>query len=234
LLPFFEEQQLHNLLDYSTPPLNFGTFSGAANATAANTRIPIFLCPSDQGEVPKLSFGPNNYVACTGTGTIGYGHLRTGGDGVFFDSSKIAFRQITDGSSHTVAFSESLLGNNVPSSGTVPSDASLHVIELTGGSDTTPMACQAGIGVWSSVRGAKWINGHYGDTLYNHYYLPNAAEWDCGNGSHNKALTSARSRHPEGVHVMYCDGHVDFVLDSVDLAVWRATATRSADELITN
>ena len=232
LLPYFEEEQLQKLIDYKSPPLTFGSSSGAANALAATTRIPVFLCPSDAGEVPGLSFGPNNYVANTGTGTVGYGHLRTGGDGVFFDNSKIGFRQITDGSSHTIAFSESLLGDNVPSSGAVPQNAHLQVIELTGGSDTTPTACEAGLGAWSSIRGAKWINGHYGDTLYNHYYPPNAPQWDCGNASHNKALTSVRSRHTEGVHVMYCDGHVDFILDGIDLALWRAQATRAGEEVV--
>lgn len=232
LLPYLEEENLQELIDFSSPPLTFGSFSGAVNATAASTIIPLFLCPTDQGQVPGLTFGPNNYVANTGTGTVLYGHLKTGGDGVFYDGSKIGFRKITDGSSHTVAFAESLLGNNIPSTGTVPSYPDLHVIELTGGSDTTPTACAAGVGTWSSIRGAKWINGHYGDTLYNHFYRPNAAEWDCGNGSHNKGLTSARSMHPDGVQIMFCDGHVDFVTDSIDLSLWRALATREGNETV--
>jgi prepilin-type N-terminal cleavage/methylation domain-containing protein/prepilin-type processing-associated H-X9-DG protein len=230
LLPYMEEQQLQDLINYKFPPLTFGSNSGAVNAKAAETLISLFLCPSDRGEVPGLSFGPNNYVANTGTGTVLYGHLKTGGDGVFYDGSKIAFRQITDGSTYTAAFSESILGDNVPTTGTVPRSSDLAVIELTGGSDTTPTACGAGVGTWSVVRGAKWINGHYGDTLYNHYYQPNAAEWDCGNGSHNKALVSARSMHPGGVQVMFCDGHVTFVGNDVQLDVWRAYATRAGNE----
>src|SRR5262249_60115500 len=91
LLPYLEEERLHDLLDYNSPPLTFGSASGMANAPAAQTVIPIFLCPSDRGEVPNLSFGPNNYVANTGTGLVNYGHLKTGGDGVFFDGSKISF-----------------------------------------------------------------------------------------------------------------------------------------------
>jgi prepilin-type processing-associated H-X9-DG protein len=75
------------------------------------------------------------------------------------------------------------------------------------------------------------INGHYGDTLYNHYFPPNAVEWDCGNAYHNKALTSARSMHSSGVQVMFCDGHLAFIDDGVDLSVWRAFATRSGDEV---
>jgi hypothetical protein len=126
-----EEQQLQDLINYKFPPLTFGTNSGAVNAKAAETLVSLFLCPSDRGEVPGLSFGPNNYVANTGTGTVLFGHLRTGGDGVFYDGSKIAFRQITDGSTYTAAFSESILGDNVPTTGTVPRRSDLAVIELT-------------------------------------------------------------------------------------------------------
>ena len=51
-----------------------------------------------------------------------------------------------------------------------------------------PAACDAGTGVWNAKRGEQWINGHYGNTLYNHYYTPNpVGKWDCGNASHNKA-----------------------------------------------
>jgi prepilin-type N-terminal cleavage/methylation domain-containing protein/prepilin-type processing-associated H-X9-DG protein len=232
LLPYAEEASLQNLIDYSSPPLTFGSLSGATNALAAETVISFFLCPGDRGYVPSSAFGPTNYVANTGTGTISYGHLQTGGDGVFFDGSQISLRQITDGSAHTAAFSESLLGDNEPSGGTVPMSRELHVLELSGGTDTAPTACAAGVGTWSSIRGAKWINGHYGDTLYNHFYPPNSVEWDCGNAYHNKALTSARSMHSGGVQVMFCDGHVEFVRNEIEMTIWRALATRDGGEVI--
>ena len=96
LLPYLEEQNLQNLIDFKSPPLTFGTASGDANAAAANTAIPLFLCPSDVGQMQGLTFGPNNYVACTGSGTVNAGFIKLA-DGVFFDSSQITFRQITDG-----------------------------------------------------------------------------------------------------------------------------------------
>ena len=231
ILPYVEEENLRTLIDFRSPPLTFGTSSGAANATAANTVIPMFLCPSDQGFISGSTFGPTNYVANTGSGTVQYGNLKAG-DGVFFDGSAIGFRKITDGSSHTAAFAESLLGHNTPVTGATPTEAGWQVLELAGGSDTTPLACDAGSGSWSGVRGAKWINGHYGDTLYNHYYAPNAPQWDCGNAYHNKALTSTRSMHPGGVQVMFCDSHVEFVVNGIDLDVWRAFATRAGDEVL--
>jgi len=234
LLPYVEEDVLQDLIDFKTPPLTFGASSGAKNARAATTIVPMFLCPTDRGEVTGLTFGPNNYVACTGSGTVNYGHLKTGGDGIFFDSSKIGFRQLLDGSAHTVAFSESLLGPGtvVSTIGPIPADANMQVLEVSGGNQPTPTDCGAGTGVWSSVRGAKWINGHYGDTLYNHYYLPNPREWDCGNGSHNMSIAGPRSMHPGGVQVMYADSHVDFVVNEIELVVWRALATRNGNEVL--
>jgi prepilin-type processing-associated H-X9-DG protein len=78
-----------------------------------------------------------------------------------------------------------------------------------------------------------WINGHYGNTLYNHYYTPNqAGKWDCGNGSHNKGLTAARSCHAGGVNVLLADGAVRFVRNSIQLATWRALATRDGGEVV--
>jgi len=232
ILPYLEEQNLAQLIDPKTPPLDFSTASGANNAKAANTWISVFICPSDVGAVPNSLFGPTNYVGNVGSGTVAFGSIKKA-DGVFFDGSQISFRQITDGTTYTAAFSESLLGPgaSMASAGTTPMNSSLEVIELSGSSDTTPMACGAGVGTWSGIRGAKWINGHFGDTLYNHYYTPNAPQWDCGNGSHNKAIIAARSAHPGGVQVMFCDGHLGFVTDGVNIDIWRAYSTRAGNEV---
>ena len=224
LLPYLEGNTLEDLIDYKSPPLTFGANSGLKNEPVAKTRVELFLCPSDLGNVPDNSFGPNNYVGNVGSGTVNNGSIKTS-DGPFFDGSKVNMRKLTDGTVKTVAFSESTLGNNRPSTGSVPMEPTLEVLELSGSTATTATLCEAGSGVWSGIRGAKWINGHFGDTLYNHFYPPNSDQWDCGNGSHNFALTSTRSRHPGGVMSLYCDGHVDFTPNEIDLTVWRSLAT---------
>jgi prepilin-type processing-associated H-X9-DG protein len=76
------------------------------------------------------------------------------------------------------------------------------------------------------------MNGHYGDTIYNHGLPPNSEIFDCGNTSHNSGLTAARSRHTGGVMTLLCDGSVRFVSDSVDLGIWRALATRAGGEVV--
>ncbi len=225
LLPYCEQQELHNLVDYSFP------LSHPKNVAASQIPVDFLICPSDQvrGKVAGLPDAGTNYVANNGSGTVAFG-LIAAGDGVFTQQN-LGFRDLRDGSSNVAAFSESLLGWGSASTTTTPHDPRREVLEVPGGGDTTPAACAAGSGVWSGKRGGKWIDGHYGNSLYNHFYAPNAAQWDCGNGSHNKALSTARSNHPGGVDLLKCDGSVQVLSDSIDLAVWRALATREGGEV---
>ena len=228
LLPFVEQDNLQRLCDYSTPP------TSPTNLAASQTRVPLFVCPSDpaNGQVPGLPDFGSNYVVNNGSGTVAFG-LIASGDGLF-TQTPVRIADITDGTSNTVAFSESTLGKGAVPATPTASDYRFLVIELPGGSDTTPADCGAAAGTWSAKRGGKWIDGHYGNTLYNHYYTPNPATWDCGNASHNKGLSTARSYHSGGVNVALADGSVRFVSDAVALPTWRALATRAGGEVVGN
>jgi len=226
LLPYVEQSNLQKLVDFTQSP------SSAANLAASQTLVPLFLCPSDAnyGRVPGSMHAGTNYVANVGSGDIGYG-LIASGDGLF-TQTPLGFRDLLDGSSNTVAFSETLLGNGTGSPGPAPTDPRRDVLEVPAGSDPTPGACAGGAGVYSGMRSAKWIDGHYGNALYNHYFPPNARDWDCGNGHHNKALSTARGGHPGGVNALWADGSVRFVADGIALAHWHAVATRGGGEVV--
>jgi len=229
LLPYSEQANLQDLIDFDVPPLPFG---GTFDDAAAKVSVPIFLCPSDRDQIPGNPYGPTNYVACSGSGLVNNGSL-VDADGIFFAASSIRFRDITDGTSNTVCFSESLLGSGAsPATGAAPQR---EVIEISGGTATSPGVCGSAVsggGTWTAVRGAKWINGHFGDAIYNHYYGPNSQTPDCGNAFHNHALTAARSRHAGGVHALLCDGSVRFVGENIGLNIWHALATRSGGEVV--
>jgi prepilin-type N-terminal cleavage/methylation domain-containing protein len=224
ILPFVEQGNVHQLVDYTQP------LSAAANQVALATSIKLFVCPSDgqKGRVPGAETGGTNYVVNNGSGTVGFG-LIASGDGLFTQTN-VGFRQITDGLSNTAAASESTLGTGRTATGTMPLDAHRDILEVPGGNDPTPADCQAAAGAWVGQRGAKWLDGHYGNSLYNHYYQPNAATWDCGNGSHNKGLWSARSWHTGGVNLLAADGSLRMVGNQVELGIWRALATREGGE----
>jgi len=241
LLPFVDRGNLENLLNYDVPPLNafnFGSFDAIEvqkNDDAAKLRIPLLVCPSDKDAVPGSAFGGISYPASAGSGLNGAGASDDGGisnaDGVIFSQSKTRFRDITDGTSNTICFGEQLLGDGqdvAPAGG----DYRNRVVELSMGTQTTPVACDPDAApAWSGQRGAKWINGHLADTMYNHWYGPNANLPDCHNGFHNFALVSARSAHTGGVQVALTDGSCRFISENINLDIWRALATRSGGEV---
>jgi prepilin-type N-terminal cleavage/methylation domain-containing protein/prepilin-type processing-associated H-X9-DG protein len=226
VLPYVEQTNLQNLVDFTVPVTHAG------NQAASQTPVKLFTCPSDggQGRVPGSLHAGTNYVANNGSGTIAFG-LIAEGDGLFTQSS-LGFRDVLDGLSNTAAISESLLGHGQTTSGPTPADFRREVLEVPGASDPTPAACAAASGTWSGQRGARWIDGHYGNSLYNHFYAPNSSVWDCGNGSHNKGLFTARSRHPGGVELLMCDGSVRLVADTINLDAWRSLATRGGGEVV--
>ncbi len=234
LLPYAEQANLQQLLDFNVPPLDFGIPGWQANNVAAHTTVGIYVCPSDLGRIETSSFGVTNYIGCTGSGLINNGSS-TDSDGVIYARSSTKFRDLYDGTTTTAAFSETLLGNGVDSTGATPKNPKLQSILLPLGTPTTPAACTPNATTaWSGARGAKWINGHYQDTLYNHYYTPNSPTSDCNNAFHNFALTAARSNHPGGVHVLMCDGSVHFIGDNVDVDVWHGLGSREGSETITS
>jgi prepilin-type processing-associated H-X9-DG protein len=71
-------------------------------------------------------------------------------------------------------------------------------------------------------KGMFWLIGRPFGTLYNHGIAPN-------HPSCNPAI-AAGSFHDHGVNVLFLDGRVQFVKDSIDPNVWYALGTRAGDE----
>ena len=236
LLPFVEENGIEGQIDFAAPPATFNVppatiYDGGRNYPAAICRPAVFHCPADaiRGHVPGLEYGGTNYAACTGSGNAA-GSLAAA-DGIFFLGSQIHYGEIGDGASNTVAFSERTLGDGGPPG--AAADMRRVMREFPGASDPTLATCDGSAGGWwNRERGAKWIVGNYGNTLYNHSLPPNATECDCMNATQQKASAAARSEHPRGVQALYCDGSVRFVADAINLRIWQAAATRAGSEPI--
>jgi prepilin-type processing-associated H-X9-DG protein len=179
--------------------------------------------------VSGSEFAATNYAANAGSGLAG-GALATG-DGAFYLGVAVRVKDITDGTSHTAAFCERTLGigSELPAD---TRDAARSMREIPGTTTPDATACDAaGGGTWNQERGAKWIVGNYGNTLYNHALVPNAADYDCLNATQQKGRMAARSLHPGGVNTLLCDASVRFIIDGVEPAAWRALATRAGNEL---
>lgn len=75
--------------------------------------------------------------------------------------------------------------------------------------------------------------GDLGHTIYNHNMMIN--ERSCTNGGLIQLGSwSAGSLHSGGAFSTFADGHVQFVRDSVELAVWRALSSRNGGETVEN
>ena len=179
--------------------------------------------------VPNVAYGGGNYVCNVGTGMSSSGAY-TGdyvtGDGVFLLNNPLRFANITDGLSDTMAMSEALLGDGQgPLTGSAPNNVNREALLLSGSTLTTPQSCGGGAtggAFWSGAyNGNAWINGGYWATDYNAYNTPNSPNCDCLNTANNYGLKAARSMHVNGVNVLFCDGSVHFVNNSVSLATWR-------------
>ena len=241
LAPFYEESGLLADLDLTVPLYTgFGPEAVAAqNRPVVARLVPLFLCPSDLGQPVSETFGPTNYAACTGTGADGGTPFET--DGLFFINSQIRGKNVGDGLSKTVAFSESILGTGpratTSPTGIVP-DTGYGFIFKTPLSEA---ACSRPFYYnFTDLRGFSWANGEYRTTLYNHAREPNADELDCLAAVMNTAdmakmyagygWRTARSRHPGGVHIALADAAVRFLGDAVAPQVWRAVSTREGGE----
>ncbi|MCY3013601.1 MAG: DUF1559 domain-containing protein [Planctomycetota bacterium] len=241
LAPYYEQEQLLNALDL-TVPLYIGlTPSDIApqNKPIVKLTIPLFLCPSDISIPVSDNFGPTNYAGCTGSGAGGGSPFDT--DGIYYINSKTRHRDVRDGLSKTVAFSESILGAG-PLATT--NRAAVNAKTGYGFALTAPLTDAACARPFyynlSDLRGFSWANGEYRTTLYNHARIPNDPTMDCLAAlmsDPNKARMyagygwrTARSRHPGGVNTGMADSSVQFVADDVDSVVWRAAATRDGGE----
>ncbi len=108
LLPYVEEEGLHNLIDFN---YNYSDVTNAPqHAQVSEMKIPMFVCPSEQQPVPKVgtkqSHFPPNYGANQGTWFTFDPSTGKTGNGAFLVNVKLNDRAFTDGMSKTLAFSE--------------------------------------------------------------------------------------------------------------------------------
>ncbi len=256
LLPYLENQTLHDLLDLSLPMYMPGSGYPISqpNRLGVSQMLPEFLCPSDVGERIRDGLGPTNYVVCGGSGSRGGSPFDA--NGVFYTNSATSIANITDGTSHTVAASESLLGQETSVTAGVYSGYGVErhykfILSFTGGPEVTDAQCDgtqyfnSTQATGNSPRGFSWASGEYRCALYNHYYPPNARQFDCIKSASNDPTPgpgnpilysawgwrAARSMHPGGVNILMADGSGRFLSDEVEPTVWIALATRDGDEV---
>lgn len=124
VLPFIEQANLQNLIDFSQPLYVGPAWMARLNpqfVPAAQTIVPTFLCPSDGANPLRTTITADgtsvqmaglNYSFSYGSGTSTHYDDRYTTDGIVWENSWATFGHITDGTSNTVLVSEMLLGDN--------------------------------------------------------------------------------------------------------------------------
>jgi len=233
LLPFLGRDDLYNSINLndSMPESQLEPPGSVLNATLMQTRVDLFECPSDS--VPA---GGCSYRACAGTGPAPYQAMA----GTPFESTLPGFvrggglvsRNVADGLSNTVFFSEKIVGDRDQTRISGWSDV-FHEPAASGviHPEVLRMACRnvTGTGGHYSYGGAWWLPQGFHATWYNHVLGPNSEIPDCSGSSGTtgggEGAYAARSCHSAGVNAAFGDGSVRFISETIDLAVWRAMAS---------
>jgi prepilin-type N-terminal cleavage/methylation domain-containing protein/prepilin-type processing-associated H-X9-DG protein len=269
ILPQLEQTALYNAINFNWCVDSTGYPNPYPNYTVFHTQVNTYLCPSDPNAwtvANDNTTGNNCYFGSIGATTDILGsnapnysvpslaNVQT--TGLFAFQQSKALNRVLDGTSNTVAFAESTVGNpratarqkligvvNVPlqtgAAGAIQYNAF-----------TSPAGVRAGISQCSQVwngptyspnlqRGDTWTQGAMCATLFNTIVPPNGEsdEWAyCGAYASGAVsnVSNSDSYHPGGVNVLMADGHVQFIKDSVNQIVWWSLGTIAGGEVISS
>lgn len=233
ILPYIEQSNLYNRIDFSSGLTAIGSTTGLAqNRVVAATVVPTFLCPSDDSNDGGLlnnrsdvnnpdalgKWAVTSYKACAGSnwnaGSL-WSWVNSGATGV---GGKNA------GQSDGLNF-----GNGVICSNQGNANSPTKIRDITDGTSNTFIVGEAMPG---------W-------TQWNWWYNPNAATATCAIPL-NRVLKVAKavndwpnnygfaSRHTGGGNFALSDGSVRFISENIDTAMYRAYATISSGEVLSN
>ncbi len=243
LTPYIEQFSIYESLNLDVPLYGHnGVYTGPGegvhpdNVEAVRQMVKVFLCPSDVAERVEPEFGSTNYLGCWGRGAPTHrGTAIWDTDGLFHASRAIRFADITDGTTNTAAFSETLLGPGpVMGHRLDEGNKELVMVQLWSPPISAERCSQIGATA-STFRGARWADGFPLYSAYYHWVRPNSDVPDCGVVAPLRSMwRPPRSHHPGGVNLLLCDGSVRFVSDSIDLDVWRALGSRNQGEVLGN
>jgi prepilin-type processing-associated H-X9-DG protein/prepilin-type N-terminal cleavage/methylation domain-containing protein len=210
LLPQMEQKPLFDAVNFSLP------IEAPSNLTSRLPTIGAYLCPSDTVKpswwamvrdpsgIPTrriCEVAPSNYVGVYGTSDPGID-----GDGIFFRGSRVGLRDITDGTSQTIAVGERSHSLGEATWVGSVTDAVLFPVD------------NDGVGYPRAESGPGMVLGHAGGRY--------------GPGDPNGEVNQFYSRHPGGLNFLFADGHVSFLKATMPNKTFRALATRAGGEAV--
>jgi prepilin-type N-terminal cleavage/methylation domain-containing protein/prepilin-type processing-associated H-X9-DG protein len=272
-LGFFEQTAVYNSINFSISAAE--NCDNGINATAQVTRIQSYLCPSSTLPIGQLGYQGdygmtwiqdrypgNNYFAsvgptvCPWTSCKPQGIFATESPGL--DSIR-AIRDITDGTSNTIAFGEWRMGdfdskklsltdainirsNTVGNFGSWNSSQqssmpSAGLNAFTAFLNRCVGAAPGSVGTNNNKSrvGNSWGMGMLGYTLGNTLLAPNPNYPNCnmeswGGDMDAPGMYSLSSYHPGGANVAMADGSVKFIKSSTSLpTIWALGSKANGD-----
>jgi prepilin-type N-terminal cleavage/methylation domain-containing protein/prepilin-type processing-associated H-X9-DG protein len=240
-LPYLEQDALYNAINFTHRAndayIHWNQWDGA-NATARNNPVNMFICPSCQSDGSiRTSYRANCGI---------WNYQNQGGVFHHITSPWHKFKDITDGTSHTAAMSEKVIGRsysnvrgdlgevraavgpgNLPWATDNMTDAQLNSV-----SDACKNATNATAPYIGGDVGGVWFYSRIRDTGYYHLMTPNSPT--CRSASRGDGLLTtwpASSLHAGGgANVLYLDGTVRFITKDIDTKIWRGMGTIDAGD----
>jgi len=262
MLPFIEQSNLANALNYSIGSEGPGLLGYVVNSTVGITRIAAFQCPSDNVQVFAMtslaplgvpwswSVSKGNYGVNWGNTDFGQGVPGNGSAFTATQNLQSPFGLSTSGNGPTL----------------------VKVASVTDGLSNTHFASELLQGASDDIRGLIWDDDP-GASSYNTRFAPNGYLdfWNAGTNMDNLATfgssapgtspasggslcdsqpvqglacysqgtqgmeyAGSRSRHPGGVNSLFGDGSVHFMKNSINLTIWIALGTINSGEVISS
>jgi len=270
MLGNLEQQALFNAANFGLS-LKSDANGFAVNSTVTKTRINTFLCPSstppnwtdtESSGAAAFTAPGNNYFASYGASIEWVAPpQRAGGppNGVFqVTGPPIGLRDITDGSTNTIAMAEWRTGSGTTGTVTAYTDIVFlstnpsGAVRTTAGSEVMPGLNTARYQAWlgscnksakapyssgfATALGESWVHGLVAYTMGTTLLPPNAPNYNCSAGAPGTldapGMFNMSSFHPGGANVLMCDGSVKFLKNSVSTPLVWALGSRANGEII--
>jgi len=261
MLGYMEQQAIYNACNFMLLSGDPGQVPGGyANSTVWFTKVNTFLCPSDGNA--GSGTGPNNrnsYLGSEGTTAQVNPQVTTG---MFANRDCYGIRDMTDGSSNTIAFGEALVGgptantyrgNGINTAAVNNSATVFDVSSVIGQAQlaTDLPLCQGiwtaainsgltgtAAGITSSVA-SNWVLGSAGYTMFNTIITPNSTQYKWGGcrncsgcGLDSASYMNSSSNHSGGCNFLMGDGSVKFIKSSVAQKTYWALGTKANGEVV--
>ncbi len=218
MLPQIEQGPLFEQIAAATNWAAWGPYSFQSGYGPWAVTIPALLCPSDPGSSQTGGTGRVNYCHSRGD-TISDNVNAQNPRGVFGRWSMIGMRDVLDGTSTTIAFSELTIYRSINlRHGGYAIQANLNA---NPGACLTTMAPNGMItGVDSSSHynliGSTWSGGFPMVQGFTTVLPPNTAKCAPAKGEWNWGVWPPDSYHPGGVNGCMADASTRFIADNVD------------------